>query len=580
MEIILIALLRSEFNYLIKYNSIKTSSDRMISHSLQEFKKLPINTRANLLQNSLPLFEQEHEVLLIEYDKNHIKFDNAPLLNTKGICSIVPLTEMASKLLLSKLNVNFNFKPHVELSVYNSFELNRGHVNRIAAAEAILELFSLKKPEDDFTCNFKNATLTKLKNEKIDANNSIFEHLLNFDITPSFCPEGKIEAFIKSSCVEKKKKQKDIYAIKNGEIFKYLEKNKKIIEKKSFFEATKFIEENLSKNELKDKYKTMQDILTENGKYSNAFFLFSYFYYLKKLMEKNDYDIEIIKNDILELRVSNIKLASEVLFILGYTFSIQTISKSLQSYSNSLLLKEKNHLNSKLKIASKNQSRPKETDKITLEISNQNEIIIDFTSKTSEIIKKEKYQAPTQLNQDLFSTESNVDKLQNEKNFDYKETENKKITRKFLEGKEKQELEKMLGAKHKSEYDELSNEFKRKWLYNIENPKEKWKKDEYKALYYLMNEMAKVDKKVVEEEKDLMGKFHEELPMSSKINKDDFKENKVNIKPEIAKNIIKTMDNKKKEKVKEFLIKMGKSDGKFIDSEKKWLENIKKILLI
>ena len=36
----------------------------------------------------------------------------------------------------------------------------------------------------------------------------------------------------------------------------------------------------------------------------------------------------------------------------------------------------------------------------------------------------------------------------------------------------------------------------------------------------------------------------------------------------------------KSNKVKEFLIKMGKSDGKFIDSEKKWLENIKKILLI
>ena len=94
-----------------------------------------------------------------------------------------------------------------------------------------------------------------------------------------------------------------------------------------------------------------------------------------------------------------------------------------------------------------------------------------------------------------------------------------------------------------------------------------------------MNEMAKVDKKVVEEEKDLMGKFHEELPMSSKINKDEFKGNKVNIKPEIAKNIIKTMDNKKKEKVKEFLIKMGESDGKFIPSEKKYLERVEKIML-
>ena len=116
-------------------------------------------------------------------------------------------------------------------------------------------------------------------------------------------------------------------------------------------------------------------------------------------------------------------------------------------------------------------------------------------------------------------------------------------------------------------------------LYNIENPKEKWKKDEYKALYYLMNEMAEVDEKVVEEEKDLMGKFHEELPMSSKINTDDLKEKKVNIKPEIAENIIKTMDNNKKEKVKEFLIKMGESDGNFIDSEKKWLEKIEEKLM-
>jgi len=568
MKTILIALLRTEFYYLIKYDSIKTSSDRMIMHSFQGFKKLPIDARANLLQISLPLHEQEHEVLLIEYDNKLIGFDNAPKINTKGIYSIVPLTEMASKLLLSKINNNFNFKSHIELSVYKMFENIRGNIHRLEAADQLRLLFNLEKPKEDFSSKIKEATLTKIKNKNLDSNNSIFEHLLDFDITPSFCPEGNIEAFIKSACLGYKKIEEDIYNVKDGDIFKYLKINKEKIEEYSFYEATEFINENLNENELKDKYKTMQEILTENGTYQNAFFMFSYFYHLKKIMEINDYKIEFIEKDIMELKSNNKELASNVIFLLGYTLSIQTISRSLQTYSSSQLLKEKKQLN----INHRKKAKSKE---IILEITNQKEAIKNVSSKTTNISEKEKKEKLIQLKAEFPSSIDDV-LAQIDKKDVTKTTLKKRITVNFLKEKGKQELEKMLGAKNKSEYGQLSSEFQRKWLYNIENPKENWTKEEYKALYYLMDKMANADKKFVEEEKDLIGKFHEELPMSSKINTDDFK---VRIKPERAENIIKTMDNKKKEKVKEFLIKMGESDGKFIPSEKKYLERVEKIML-
>lgn len=339
MKNIIIVLFRSELNYLIKYDWLRTSSDRIIPLSYYEFDKLSEERQVDLLQNSMPIYEQEHEILLIQYSRN-LEYDNAPLLKFEGIKSIIPLSEIGSRLLISKLNNDLKISKPLSPSVYSSFTNHRSHILRNTAGTELCSIYKLEVPKDDFISDFKAATLFQLNNQNPEKKDSTLAHLVDFNTTPSFIPEGNIEAVLKTACVGMKKTGIDIEKTKSSMFYKFVIENKERINGVSFYKALKFIEEKIQLESLnREPFRKLKNVLSENGKLENAFTIYSYFYFLKKKMEKNEYDISSIKDNVLELKYHDIISTSKVLFMLGYTFSMQTISKSLQSYSSSPLLK-------------------------------------------------------------------------------------------------------------------------------------------------------------------------------------------------------------------------------------------------
>ena len=344
MKNIIIVLFRSELNYLIKYDRLRTSSDRIIHLSYYEFGKLSEDRQVNFLQNSVPIYEQEHEVLLIEYSRN-LEYDNAPLLKFKGIKSIIPLSDIGSRLLSSKLNNDFRIAEPLNPSVYISFTNYRSHILRNEAGTELCSIYELEVPKDDFISDFKAATLFQLNNQSPGKNDSTLAHLVDFNTTPSFIPEGNIEAIIKTACVGMKKTGIDVEKTKISTFYKFVIENKEKINRVSFYQALQYILETIGQDiKIGERFNELKNLLSENGKRQKAFTIYSYFYFCKKRMEKSDYDISSIKSDVLELKYYDPLSASKVLFMLGYTFSIQTISKSLQSYSSTPLMKTKNSL--------------------------------------------------------------------------------------------------------------------------------------------------------------------------------------------------------------------------------------------
>ncbi|WP_158973865.1 hypothetical protein [Cellulophaga sp. L1A9] len=345
MKNIIVILQRAELNYLIKYDSIRIASDRIINLTYEEFKQLSDKQKIAILQNSLPIYEQEHEVFLIEYHANSIGYDNGPILEFKGIYSLIPLSEIGARLLSSKLNTDFNVLKPLESKLYKSFINNRSHLLRYKAGQQLCSLYQVPNPKEEFITDFKTATLFQLNEATPNGNDSTLAHLIDFNITPSFIPEGNIEAVIKAACVGMKKLNKEVDQITRSTFYSFVIKEKSAINSKTLYKAIQYIEEKTDlDNEEKTRFNKLKNTLSENGKYANAFLLFSYFYFLKKQIEKNDYNISIAKDDILELKHYDSEVASKVLFMLGYTFSIQTISKSIQSFSKSRLLKTQKNL--------------------------------------------------------------------------------------------------------------------------------------------------------------------------------------------------------------------------------------------
>ena len=346
MKNITIVLQRSELNYLIKYDTQRISSDRIINLSYNVFKTLSEKQKVLILQESLPIYEQEHEVLLIEYDSKLVSYDNAPSLEFKGILSIIPLTETGGRLLFSKLNANFNILNPLDAKIYKAFTNNRNHILRLVASRKLCLLYNVSMPSDAFIADFQKATLFQLNDNSPSPYDSTLAHLINFNTTPSFIPEGNVEALIKSACVGMKKLDMKVDQVTRSKFYSFAIKHKVSINSISLFQAIMYIEDTIELfDDAKKGFNQLKETLSEKGKYDNAFISFSYFYYLKKEIEKSDYDISAPKNAILELIDYDPEVASRVLFMLGYTFSIQTISKSIQSFSKSELLKTQKNLN-------------------------------------------------------------------------------------------------------------------------------------------------------------------------------------------------------------------------------------------
>ncbi|MBL0080682.1 MAG: hypothetical protein IPP53_16730 [Bacteroidetes bacterium] len=68
----IVAIERTKFTYLYKYNQIRVDINQLIDKSTNELKDMLNNDLNNLIQlfnKALPLFEQDHEIILLEIDR-------------------------------------------------------------------------------------------------------------------------------------------------------------------------------------------------------------------------------------------------------------------------------------------------------------------------------------------------------------------------------------------------------------------------------------------------------------------------------------------------------------------------------
>ena len=84
----IIAIERNKFTYLYKYNEIRVDVNQVIDKSIENLKRMiqtDIEVLAHTLNKAIPLFEQDHEIILIEVDKSKIKFHDGILLSFDSI---------------------------------------------------------------------------------------------------------------------------------------------------------------------------------------------------------------------------------------------------------------------------------------------------------------------------------------------------------------------------------------------------------------------------------------------------------------------------------------------------------------
>lgn len=338
----IVAIERSKFTYLYKYNQIRIDINQVIDHSVENLKwmlQFDENSLIHIFNKAIPLFEQDHEIILIEVDKSKVKFQDGILLSFDSLNSIYPLTIIGSQLLDGKISDDFIIKVPIFEICIESIKINRSMDFRRKASEKILAHYKLDSIVNKGMTSAIEASVRKNLIDKYQPQvfTTFLDHLIAYNTTPSYIPDGNIEYIAKIGAIAIKYlgKQDDVFT--NGPFYKSCIKYKSQVNNKSYAESyAEFI--SIAYEELKSSYEKMIELIS-NDNMGVDIFKISYFYLaFKSYINKHDNNIEGINNEIVDLVKNDKNTSAFVLSLLGYTFSFEKIYEGLHRLSNAPLL--------------------------------------------------------------------------------------------------------------------------------------------------------------------------------------------------------------------------------------------------
>lgn len=388
----LVAIERTKFTYIYKYNQVRVDINQIIDKQIDKLKGMlsyELGNLAQLFNKALPIFEQDHEIILLEIDKSKVMFQEGILISFDSIQCIYPLTKTGLQLLEGKINDDFIIAPPIFEKAIEVLRLKRSMAFRKTTAFKLLINYNLEA-----ILSKPNLSLIESSIEKnlLDKNNpqvlnTFLDHLIAYNKTPSYIPDGNIEHICKIGAIAIKYLGKPEEVFTNGPFYKLSIKYKSNINSHSFL--TSYLDFNsIADNELKSSIEKMIEIISKDYAGIDIFKVSFFFLAFKSFLNKHDNNIELLNNEIETLIANDKQCASFVLAMLGYTFSIESIYEGLHKISNAPLLKS-----TQSKISDEIEKRKR----IETEIEKKNEIekaaIEQEKIRLSQLIQNEETKA-------------------------------------------------------------------------------------------------------------------------------------------------------------------------------------------
>lgn len=339
----IVAIERNKFTYLYKYNQLRVDINQFIDQSVENLKLMlqsDLKEIVKLFNKAIPLFEQDHEILILELDKSKIQFNDGILISFDSILCIYPLTKMGSQLLSGKISDDFKVEYPVFENGIEELKIIRSMDFRKNTSEKILSHFNL-----DFIINqeINLAIEAAVKKNLIDKNQpqkftTFLDHLVSYNKTPSYIPDGHIEYICKVGVITVKYLGKPEEVFTNGPYYNSIIKYKSEFNNNSYWASYEdFI--SIADDELKSGYEKMIDLISKDYNGINIFKVSYFFLAFRSFLNKHDNNIDLLNKEIDKLISEDKKTAAVVLSMIGYIFSFENIYEGLHRLSNAPLLK-------------------------------------------------------------------------------------------------------------------------------------------------------------------------------------------------------------------------------------------------
>ncbi len=316
----LIILERDRFIKLFKFGELKVNISSFIDgyDTNDQYKKIPVE----LLEDKIPLFEQDHEVLILEVLKETLIIDFELTLRISQVRKIFPLTAEAKRFLTGKMNPLIVLHEPLFHEQVKQIKTNRDFKLRLRAKDSLFGIFGISK---SLPLSYGQEVEQGVKDRISFADNSkkgtYLYHLLRFNRNPVY-PAGSIEYLFKAASVFVEMRGGAEKDFESGPFYQLLQDNSRSLSGASLSECLTFVFKSKESEYLKSE-------LTKQYPELDAFAVGAWFLYFKDKLNQNDYDLGVIAEEANSLKVSNLKEIALVLHMIGMLFSFDNLYESI-----------------------------------------------------------------------------------------------------------------------------------------------------------------------------------------------------------------------------------------------------------
>jgi hypothetical protein len=316
----LLILERDQFIKLFKFGEIKISVNRFIDG--YEIENGKPNIPISLLDSKMPLFEQDHEILILEIPKETLIIGIDISVRVSHIKKIYPLTEEANKYLIGRMHPSIVIQKPIFEKLIIELKINRDLNLRLKAWDALSKIFKIdKRITDSYSNEIEDGIKTRLGVASNKHLNKYIYNLICYNRKPIY-PQGNIEYLFKAGSVFVEMKGGTELQFEQGPYYKFLNNNVPKFSKRSLEDSITLLKGcNESKTLIEDLNKQYLEI--------DALTTGIWFLYFADVLNKNNFDLRKIEKDISILKTRNPKEVAVILQMIGMLFNFDNLYSSL-----------------------------------------------------------------------------------------------------------------------------------------------------------------------------------------------------------------------------------------------------------
>ena len=316
---------RDQFLKLFKFGEIKIPLSRFIDGFDVENNKSAIT--AETLESRMPLFEQDHELLILEISKEILTIAPEISLKLSQVSKIYPLTDEADRYLFGKLNQKIVLQKPVFENQVQEVKIRRDFNLRIKAADSLAILFKVDKSlAGAYYDEIEDGIKTRLGQKSMAMHKKYIYNLICFNRNPIY-PQGNAEYTLKAGSVFVQMKGGSESDYEHGPFYEFHLSNAQLY-------AGMSMEDSLRNTYKRPESKTLLEELHKQYSKIDVFSIGAWFLYFKDKLNKSSYDLAIIKEEVERLNVSQPVETAVIIQIIGMLFNFENLYESFYTLSS------------------------------------------------------------------------------------------------------------------------------------------------------------------------------------------------------------------------------------------------------